>query len=110
MSPRVFKILADKISSSRLVNKQLTRMKKPISVGKKWFFIKIFGYYEWLCYVIIKGERLAITLHFYATGDNLRTIAAGYCIGHSTACKIVVETGVVGFQFLQNRWAPLIRL
>ncbi len=26
------------------------------------------------------GERLAITMRYYATGDNLKTIAAGYFI------------------------------
>ena len=36
---------------------------------------------------------MAITLRFYATGDNLVSIPAGYCVGYSTACKIVIETG-----------------
>ena len=32
-------------------------------------------------------------MRFYATGDNLVSIAAGYCVGYSTACQIVIETG-----------------
>lgn len=46
------------------------------------------------------GERLAITLRYYATGDNLKTIAAGYCVGHDTACKMVVDTGIAIYKVL----------
>lgn len=46
------------------------------------------------------GKRLAITLRYYATGDNLKTIAAGYCVGHDTACKIVVDTGIAIYKVL----------
>lgn len=46
------------------------------------------------------GERLALTLRYYATGDNIRTLAAGFCIGHSTACEIVVETGKAIYDLL----------
>ncbi|XP_045030195.1 protein ANTAGONIST OF LIKE HETEROCHROMATIN PROTEIN 1 [Daphnia magna] len=50
--------------------------------------------------LISVGERLAITLRYYATGDNLKTIAAGYCVGHDTACKVVVDTGIAIYKVL----------
>ena len=53
------------------------------------------------------GERLAITLRFYATGDNLHTIVAGYCIGHSTACQIVVDTGKAIYQELAPEFSKV---
>ena len=39
-------------------------------------------------------------MRFYASGDNLITIAAGYCVGYSTACKIVIETGIALYAVL----------
>lgn len=53
---------------------------------------------------MITGERLAITLRYYATRDNLTTIAAGYCIGKSTAAKIVVDTGIAIDKALQPQY------
>lgn len=53
---------------------------------------------------MITGERLAITLRYYATRDNLTTIAAGYCIGKSTAAKIVVDTGIAIDKVLQPQY------
>lgn len=48
----------------------------------------------------LNGERLAITLRYYATGDNLKTIAAGYCVGHDTAAEIVADTGIAIYKVL----------
>ena len=41
--------------------------------------------------MLYSGERLALTLRFLATGDNLHTLACGFRVGHSTAAEIVVN-------------------
>jgi hypothetical protein len=37
MSPKAFKILADKISVSRLVNKKIKTLRRAISMGSQFF-------------------------------------------------------------------------
>ena len=41
---------------------------------------------------VLPEERLAATLRFLATGDQLRSISTNYRIGASTCAKCIYET------------------
>ena len=47
-------------------------------------------------------EHLAVTLHFFATGDSLQTISFSYRLGGSTVSRIVAETCEVLWVALQD--------
>lgn len=68
MSRCTFNVLSDKLRSS--IERKSTRFRKPISTEK----------------------RLAVTLWFFATTAEYRTISHLFGIARSTVCEIVWET------------------
>lgn len=46
------------------------------------------------------GERLALTLRYLATGDNLHILAYGFRVASSTACIITRNTAIAIYEKL----------
>ena len=61
-------------------------------------------WYYFCAFLIYVREELTITLSFNPTWDNLHTIAAEYCFGHSISCQIVVETEKAIYQKLATEF------
>ncbi|KYN50485.1 hypothetical protein ALC57_00123 [Trachymyrmex cornetzi] len=51
-------------------------------------------------------ERLAVTLQFLAHGDSVKSKSWEYCIGRSTAHKIIGETCDAIWKALQKEYLP----
>ena len=72
MSPAKFDNLLSRVDT--YITKQSTRLREPISAG----------------------ERLAVALRFFVTGDSMQTISFSFRLGHSTVCEIIDNTcGVI---------------
>ena len=52
-------------------------------------------------------ERLAVTLHFLATGDSQQSISYSYRIGNSTVSSIISETCDAIFEALKDNYMSM---
>ncbi|XP_032791483.2 protein ALP1-like [Daphnia magna] len=53
---------------------------------------------------ITAGERLALTLRYFATGDNLHTLAYGFRVASSTACLITRSTAIAIYEEFASKY------
>lgn len=60
--------------------------------------------YKYIYIFHYKGARLALTLRYLATGDNLHSLAYAFRTGHSTASTIVKEVSVAIFEALSTEY------
>ena len=58
------------------------------------------------CEAISTGERLAVTLHFLASGELQQSLSFAYLIGKSTLSRIIRETRDAMFESLSGEYLP----
>ena len=54
--------------------------------------------------VILAEERLAVTLHFLATGDSQQSLSFSFRMGKTTVSNIVTETSNAIYQVLKENY------
>ena len=107
MSPTHFEVLAQDLGQVVWYRKKDTRMRKCIPLGNTFCYYTL---HLWLFMSLLTaavpftGARLALSLRYYATGDNLHSLATAFRIGHSTAASIVVDTAKALYEALQPKY------
>ena len=69
------------------IEKRTTRIRKPISAP----------------------QRLALSLHYLATGESQQSLSLSYSIGKSTVCQIASEIALAIYNSLKNPYIFFIK-